>query len=258
MRRKESSNRGGFTLIEILVVLVIIMVLASILFPVFSRAREKARQASCMSNMKQIGLALLQYAQDYDEKLPVQSLAISTDTQSTGITYFADPSHSGWEVNWLWAIYPYTKSWKIFVCPSVSQPATGTYAPDWSYPNSITTYAANAVVIGRSIAVIPDASDIVWAQEFDTLQNAVFVRPNGYYANGTGVFLGEYEDWTRPFLSDIHSVGGNLLFCDGHVKWRSQSEICASDFGLINSTVNSGFKACGPNANTGALATSSF
>ncbi len=74
--------RRGFTLIELLVVIAIIAILAAILFPVFAKAREKARQSSCLSNMKQIVLGTMQYAQDYDERLPMRWLA--TDSAGTG------------------------------------------------------------------------------------------------------------------------------------------------------------------------------
>ncbi len=101
-------HRRGFTLIELLVVIAIIAILAAILFPVFARAREKARQASCLSNVKQITLGLLMYAQDYDGRW-VRTRTI--------------PGHAGW-ATWTAAIYPYVKNDQIYRCPSAD---TGTY-----------------------------------------------------------------------------------------------------------------------------------
>ena len=102
-----STRKKGFTLIELLVVIAIIAILAAILFPVFARARENARRASCQSNMKQIGLGLLQYSQDYDELLiPCY----------TGRGTPANPYRS-----WEDMAQPYIKSEQIFVCPSDSQ-----------------------------------------------------------------------------------------------------------------------------------------
>jgi len=105
----KSFSRSAFTLIELLVVIAIIAILAAILFPVFARARENARRSSCMSNQKQIGLGLLQYAQDYDERLPCLGIGNST------IGY-----HS-----WHEMIQPYVKSIQIFVCPSNTNANTG-------------------------------------------------------------------------------------------------------------------------------------
>src|SRR5438445_4426743 len=102
---RTGASRSGFTLIELLVVIAIIAILAAILFPVFAQAREKARQTGCLSNLRQVGLGLQMYAQDYDEVLPT-----SVDTAN-----FADPKAP---TNFLGALIPYIKSKRIFVCPS--------------------------------------------------------------------------------------------------------------------------------------------
>jgi prepilin-type N-terminal cleavage/methylation domain-containing protein/prepilin-type processing-associated H-X9-DG protein len=94
------QRRGGFTLIELLVVIAIIAILAAILFPVFAQAREKARQASCLSNTKQISLGIMQYAQDYDDTLPVAGY----NAQNRG--------------RWQYQIYPYVKNSQVFTCPN--------------------------------------------------------------------------------------------------------------------------------------------
>ena len=99
-------NRRGFTLIELLVVIAIIAILAAILFPVFAKAREKARQSSCGSNVKQIMLAMLQYAQDYDE------------TFAPG--YIVTPGISGGYFHTPELLYTYTKNAQLFTCPSAS------------------------------------------------------------------------------------------------------------------------------------------
>src|SRR5215211_8817835 len=113
-RPGEARTRmnAGFTLIELLVVIAIISLLAAILFPVFARARENARRTSCQSNLKQIGLGLLQYAQDFDESLPGVWFGPGTawDVQSDATTYY----------KWMDAIYPYVKSEQLFNCPSDS------------------------------------------------------------------------------------------------------------------------------------------
>ena len=99
------TARSGFTLIELLVVIAIIAILAAILFPVFARARENARRSSCLSNMKQIGLGILQYTQDYDEKYPSR--------------YYGAGGGDAVEYNsWRRVIYPYVKSAQLFSCPS--------------------------------------------------------------------------------------------------------------------------------------------
>src|ERR1700716_2133138 len=97
-------SRTGFTLIELLVVIAIIAILAAILFPVFAQAREKARQASCLSNLKQLGLAEMQYVQDYDEKF-----SGSYQNSPAGRIYYPE------------LIFPYTKNTGIYFCPDADQ-----------------------------------------------------------------------------------------------------------------------------------------
>lgn len=131
--RNERSLKG-FTLIELLVVIAIIAILAAILFPVFGRARENARRSSCQSNLKQIGLGMLQYAQDYDEQFA------STQYGPTGNNehWYSDNSNI---YKWMDAIYPYVKSEQIFDCPSsaasgTASGATRKYIYHRNLPNS--------------------------------------------------------------------------------------------------------------------------
>jgi prepilin-type N-terminal cleavage/methylation domain-containing protein len=116
----------GFTLIELLVVIAIIAILAAILFPVFAKAREKARQISCASNEKQIGLAVIQYVQDNDEAMPCGTLANSNG------------------VGWAGEVQPYAKSAQLFKCPDDSTSGNGAANPS-TYPVS---YGMNVWLAG--------------------------------------------------------------------------------------------------------------
>jgi prepilin-type N-terminal cleavage/methylation domain-containing protein/prepilin-type processing-associated H-X9-DG protein len=120
----KSLNKRGFTLIELLVVIAIIAILAAILFPVFAQAREKARQASCLSNAKQQGMAVMMYTDDYDESIPVFFIINQVPTSPAGY---------GFVHYWYVLLQPYVKNMAVFVCPSAGgasiyqDPATGRY-----------------------------------------------------------------------------------------------------------------------------------
>ncbi|MBC7807748.1 MAG: DUF1559 domain-containing protein [Akkermansiaceae bacterium] len=134
---KQAKNshlfRGiGFTLIELLVVIAIIALLAAVLFPVFAQAREKARQTACVSNIKQLGLAFAQYAQDYDDMHPVAC-------PSKG---FGGIVGGWWGEGWAYAIQPYTKTYKIYICPTDGEDAV--LYEGWPAPVASMSYAANA------------------------------------------------------------------------------------------------------------------
>lgn len=137
MARSTNNRLRGFTLIELLIVVAIIGILAAILFPVFARARENARRSSCQSNLKQIGLAVMQYTQDYDEKLPMGSIypwdnndkacALSA-AQDTVSPVFKTMTATGGGLTWMNVIYSYTKSSQLYYCPSGPTTSDGT---DW-------------------------------------------------------------------------------------------------------------------------------
>src|SRR5579862_6261757 len=110
------KRRYGFTLIELLVVIAIIAILAAILFPVFAQAREKARQTSCLSNMKELILANLMYVQDYDEAFCNEGVPGPNDNW-------------GWQMTWQFETQPYIKNYDIMRCPSDSH-----YTPPWTGP----------------------------------------------------------------------------------------------------------------------------
>jgi prepilin-type N-terminal cleavage/methylation domain-containing protein/prepilin-type processing-associated H-X9-DG protein len=151
---------AAFTLIELLVVIAIIAILAAILFPVFAKAREKARQAACMSNEKQIGLGILQYIQDYDEKFP---------SGVTGIAAPAPPSaanpvvaSNGAGVGWAGGISPYVKSAQLFKCPDDSTPpaAANTYPVSYALNMYLPATSQAAMVAPTTTVMLTEATNI--------------------------------------------------------------------------------------------------
>ena len=119
---KPGAAKRGFTLIELLVVIAIIAILAAILFPAFAKARESARRASCASNLKQIGISLLQYTQEYDETL------VRASYSGPGApNIYGDDASNATVWKWMDAIYPYIKSEAVFNCPSDSSSNTTPY-----------------------------------------------------------------------------------------------------------------------------------
>jgi prepilin-type N-terminal cleavage/methylation domain-containing protein len=213
-------KRSGFTLIELLVVIAIIAILAAVLFPVFARAREKARLTTCLNHGKQIGLALMTYSQDNDETLPANP---SGDTPN-----FMSPTAPP---NFLKAIHPYTKAGpNLYRCPSARDVVFGNQVPT---AESNTNYMGNAVVMGKSMADVRNPAGIIYLQEHNWESSYAFLRP----ANAAD---GKYVAWTwwydtekAPGYNNLHDKGGGLIFVDGHAKYRKALSLRASDFGLL-------------------------
>lgn len=137
-RETQITHRAAFTLIELLVVIAIIALLAAILFPVFSQAREKGRQVACLSNMRQLGFAFSSYAQDYDELHP-----FAMPAKGVG-----GPVGGWWGEGWAYTIQPYAKTYRIFVCPSDEEGAV--LYGGWPAPVASMSYAPNASIRGRN------------------------------------------------------------------------------------------------------------
>lgn len=119
LTRSYRRPATGFTLIELLVAIAIIAILAAILFPVFARARENARRSSCQSNLKQMGIGIMQYTQDYDEKMPFWAHYDDTVTPATD-AWGSPYKKAVWTSRT--SVYPYIKSAQVFYCPSYSRP----------------------------------------------------------------------------------------------------------------------------------------
>ena len=191
MHKSNPSVRKGFTLIELLVVIAIIAILAAIQFPAFAKARESARRVSCLNNLKQIGSAVMQYSQEYDERLP--SLNTSGGT-------------------WRQIIQPFIKSAELFKCPSNT--STNTNGPVGAYPRVSTNYAMNRHFadvndIGRALATVNSPSQKIYASELKE-NFAEIAHPAWYVGN-------QPQGWTNDtFAGHLGTMA--CLFADGHVK----------------------------------------
>ncbi len=194
--------KRGFTLIELLVVIAIIAILAAILFPVFARAREKARQSSCLSNMKQLGLGGLMYAQDYDEMMLMHVVATN-----------ASPT---W-VYWPEVLQPYLKNQQLLRCPSDSSPTSlgsfgGTVVTSYGY-NWTWLGSGNATVPwGRALAAVENPAGTIMFGE--SLRSYV-VHPSS--TSGAPNYSYMPSDW--------HNGGSNAVLMDGHAKWYKLENI---------------------------------
>ncbi|MDR3710757.1 MAG: prepilin-type N-terminal cleavage/methylation domain-containing protein [Capsulimonadaceae bacterium] len=222
MKPVRYMKRRGFTLIELLVVIAIIAILAAILFPVFATARDKARQATCASNEKQIGIGMTMYKQDYDECYP--------------LTYW---NGSSWVpygvVTFETVTYPYIKSTNVWMCPSSSN-APGSYAlwpitPGGSATN-ISDYTINAYILSYNSttqplndAKIPQPSSIIAVAENTTNAFAVAVVNdtwnNVWQTPSTSSCA--WTSWNCERQGFPHNDGANYLFCDAHVKYLPEA-----------------------------------
>jgi len=215
---------GGFTLIELLVVIAVIAIIAAILFPVFAKVREKARQTSCASNLKQLGLAIAQYTQDYDEAYPLAAYGGAT---------------------WRGLTFPYVKSVALYSCPSnpYGMGATNTAGDDGQFHVS---YGANETLLATpnsprrsvSLAAVDSPAQMFLIGESDSAAWELHYLPQSG--------LPALPPWVNDPISDPtcsqchlpasaathaelfvgHSGFGNWLFADGHVKALKPTQTC--------------------------------
>jgi prepilin-type N-terminal cleavage/methylation domain-containing protein/prepilin-type processing-associated H-X9-DG protein len=221
----RNKKYAGFTLIELLVVIAIIAILAAILFPVFGRARENARRTSCLSNLKQIGLGIMQYTQDYDEMYPI------TGTMGTS---FGGNRYGYWKMY----TYPYVKSTQVYACPSSKKANDETFnlpngeslyfkgGKEWSYganefviapqANQNTPPTPISLSALRSPTLVPmvaDATGPIWNNPWR------IINADSSDSNWTIVPSAIVPEFAR------HFDGANLLYADGHTKWLKQASM---------------------------------
>jgi prepilin-type N-terminal cleavage/methylation domain-containing protein/prepilin-type processing-associated H-X9-DG protein len=214
-QRPSAHKNSAFTLIELLVVIAIIAILASILFPVFGRARENARRSSCSSNLKQIGLGFMQYIQDYDERFPM--------SRNGNV-----PTEQG---DWALVLQPYLKSAQIFQCPSETRgPQTGAPTDFYGYSDywvnrRLCGIADTDAWLGRNQAELNATALICLAGDGSSEDNNNvtafnYGRPSyNLYEVGNSNLSGN----NRP--ENRHLDGANYAFADGHVKWMKPGKI---------------------------------
>ncbi len=227
------SRRSGFTLIELLVVIAIIAILAAILFPVFARARAKAQQNNCLSNLKQMALAINMYMSDYDEKcLPPAHVPITYTT-------------------WAQKLYPYVKNTQIFVCPSDSNPnmiggPTGHSAYQPGNPDMRgCSYVWNSTYYPYICTTTHGPSGGVASNDIDPNTIAIMDTQSGHANNtlcvqnaqsvgltvgcsGSPVWAGDIRVTTCVFPR--HNDGYNAAYMGGHAKWRRYGAVPKEEF----------------------------
>jgi len=203
--KTNSQIRAAFTLIELLVVIAIIAILAAILFPVFARARENARRSSCQSNEKQMGIAVLQYLQDYDEHYMWQHEDTVTPTNS----YY-----------WFQPLQPYIKSTQVFICPSVTDSPTRTLTPS--------DYVANGFIAhGTAQASFQNVAEQIVAAERADGATDIDYHP-WLISPAVPPALPDPTEFNNHIAQMRHFDGSNYLFADGHVKWLHWAQTIAA------------------------------
>lgn len=208
-------HRCGFTLIELLVVIAIIAILAAILFPVFARAREQARKTACLSNQKQIGLALNMYVQDYDETYPDSSITANDAPANAPLKDYANGYQGALHIT-AWAnrrylddkvtlagyvkyLNPYVKNVQVFICPSDQR------VPRWLDPSVSASYYMRHAIEGYTFTVK------------SSLKMATIIRPAQLASNiEEGWHDGGHTPWLWTTTNEAGPKALNVVFFDGH------------------------------------------
>ncbi|BDI32453.1 hypothetical protein CCAX7_45040 [Capsulimonas corticalis] len=228
---RNRNGISGFTLIELLVVIAIIAILAAILFPVFAKAREKARQITCLSNLKQLGLGFTQYVQDYDEKYP----------SIGGVDPNWETDTNGNQAGWANQIYPYVKSVGVYACPDDS--TINQAQPTYTTPRKV-SYNINYFVFvydygpspgvdnfgGAALSQFNAPSSTFLLYEISDTTTQQYTGNQGdpsapiTIQNASGGSSGDYG-WLPTRHDSTLEYSSNYLAADGHVKYLKASSV---------------------------------
>jgi len=239
-------KKKGFTLIELLVVIAIIAILAAILFPVFARARENARRASCQSNLKQLALGIFQYTQDYDEKYPLRWA--NRDATTTSFTAPTTATAATADQGWVTIVQPYLKSAQLFQCPSETV-APGVDAAVGGADS--TDYWFNSVLADQSQAAVEAVAMTVMNGDGGSNHGAYYY--DGCTVNGgSATVTCDTSAVTEAYIANVggspsghgrHLDGANFAFADGHVKWLKGNIITGTTINGSTAVRHAGFSS---------------
>lgn len=222
------EDKQGFTLIELLVVVAIIAILAAILFPVFASSREQAKKSKCSTGMKEIGLAFLAYAQDYNDTLPPSLSYTASDATGVRFRWRGKDRRLTWDM----AIMKYTRNAAdMFRCPSDNLQDSGGVRRDWgfrsysmndawwAYYAAAKTPKEQCVCRGTALSTVPRSSQYVLLNEW----------PDKYNYLGGNMYQTIYDIYSPPAPLQMHdfNTSNNYLFYDGHVKLYKYGKVKA-------------------------------